>query len=192
MKFNVGCGWRNFGDDWIHVDGGDYKHLDSDDIYLDKYEVESADLIYASHVIEYFDREEIINLLNCWRGILKSGGILRIAVPDFSQMVSLYVKGYNEYKLEDFLGPLYGKMDMGKETIYHRTAYDFNSLKMLLEDVGMKEVKKYNWKETEHSEFDDHSQAYLPHLDKENGTLISLNVECVKWFLTIKNLFLCT
>ena len=180
MKFNVGCGWRDFGDDWVHVDGGDYKHLDSDDIYLDKYEVESADLIYASHVIEYFDREEVINLLNCWKGILKPDGILRIAVPDFSQMVSLYIKGYNEYKLEDFLGPLYGKMEMGKETIYHRTAYDFNSLKTLLESVGMKEVKKYNWEETEHSEFDDHSQAYLPHLDKENGTLISLNMECVK------------
>ena len=180
MKFNVGCGWRDFGDDWVHVDGGDYKHLDSDDIYLDKYEVESADLIYASHVIEYFDREEVINLLNCWKEILKPGGILRVAVPDFSQMVSLYIKGYNEYKLEDFLGPLYGKMEMGKETIYHRTAYDFNSLKTLLESVGMKEVKKYNWEETEHSEFDDHSQAYLPHLDKENGTLISLNMECVK------------
>ena len=180
MKFNVGCGWRDFGDDWVHVDGGDYKHLDSDDIYLDKYEVESADLIYASHVIEYFDREEVINLLNCWKKILKPGGILRVAVPDFSQIVSLYIKGYNEYKLEDFLGPLYGKMEMGKETIYHRTAYDFNSLKTLLESVGMKEVKKYNWEETEHSEFDDHSQAYLPHLDKENGTLISLNMECVK------------
>jgi hypothetical protein len=29
-------------------------------------------------------------------------------------------------------------------------------------------------------EFDDHSQAYLPHMDKENGTLISLNIEAVK------------
>ena len=44
----------------------------------------------------------------------------------------------------------------------------------------MKEIKKYNWRKTEHSMFDDHSQAYLPHMDKENGILISLNVECVK------------
>ena len=34
MKFNLGCGWRNFGKDWIHVDGGDYDHLDNNDIYL--------------------------------------------------------------------------------------------------------------------------------------------------------------
>jgi len=111
---------------------------------------------------------------------LKSDGVLRIAVPNFSVIVSLYIKGYEPYELEDFLGPLYGKMRMGKDTIYHKTVYDFNSLKKTLENVGFKDVSHYDWRETEHSEFDDHSQAYLPHMDKENGTLISLNVECVK------------
>ena len=38
MKFNLGCGWRNFGKDWIHVDGGDYDHLDNNDIYLSSVE----------------------------------------------------------------------------------------------------------------------------------------------------------
>ena len=47
-------------------------------------------------------------------------------------------------------------------------------------NVGFKDIKRYDWRETEHAEFDDHSQAYLPHMDKENGTLISLNVECTK------------
>ena len=47
-------------------------------------------------------------------------------------------------------------------------------------EVGFKNVERYDWRETEHAEFDDHSQAYLPHMDKENGTLISLNVECTK------------
>jgi hypothetical protein len=27
---------------------------------------------------------------------------------------------------------------------------------------------------------DDYSQSYLPHMDKENGTLMSLNLEAVK------------
>ena len=34
MRFNIGCGWRDFGKDWIHIDGGDYDHLDSDDIFI--------------------------------------------------------------------------------------------------------------------------------------------------------------
>jgi len=180
IKINIGCGWRNFGKDWIHVDGGDYDHLDDNDIYLSSVENNTADLIYASHVIEYFDREEIIDLLDCWRGRLKPNGILRIAVPDFNKISSLYIKGYNDYKLESVLGPLFGKMPMGKETIYPKTAYDLSSIKEVLEQSDFKNIRYWDWKVTEHSEFDDHSQAYYPHMDKDNGTLISLNVECTK------------
>ena len=38
----------------------------------------------------------------------------------------------------------------------------------------------WDWRKTEHSQFDDHSQAYLPKMNKEHGTLISLNVEAIK------------
>ena len=180
MKFNIGCGWRNFGDDWIHIDGGNYNHLDSSDIFIKDYENDSVDLIYASHFIEYLDRKEVVTLLERWKRVLKPDGILRLAVPNFSAIVSLYIKGYEPYELEDFLGPLYGKMKMGEKIIYHKTVYDFKSLKTLLERAGFKNVKRYDWRDTEHSQFDDHSQAYLPHMDKDSGTSISLNVECVK------------
>ncbi len=178
MRFNIGCGWRDFGKDWIHIDGGDYDHLDSDDIFIKEYESNSADLIYSSHFIEYLDREEVIPLLERWKEVLKPNGVLRLAVPNFEVYANLYSSG--EYPLDNFLGVLYGKMPMGDETIYHKTVYDFHSLKSLLKNIGMKEIKKYNWEETSHSEFDDHSQAYLPHMDKENGTSMSLNVECKK------------
>lgn len=178
MKFNIGCGWRDFGDDWVHIDGGDYDHLDTNDVFLKDYENESADLIYSSHFIEYLDREEIIPLLQRWKDVLKQNGVLRLAVPDFEKMISLYHKG--DYKLDDFLGPFYGKMKMGDKTIYHKTAYDFESLKKILEDMGMVDIKRYDWRKTEHGKFDDHSQSYLPHMEKERGTLISLNVECKK------------
>ena len=178
MRFNIGCGWRDFGKDWIHIDGGDYDHLDSDDIFIKEYESNSADLIYSSHFIEYLDREEVIPLLERWKEVLKPNGVLRLAVPNFEVYANLYSS--REYPLDNFLGVLYGKMPMGDETIYHKTVYDFHSLKSLLKNIGMKEIKKYNWEETSHSEFDDHSQAYLPHMDKENGTSMSLNVECKK------------
>ena len=88
MKFNIGCGWRNFGKSWIHIDGGDYDHLDSSDIYLKDYENGSGDLIYASHLIEYFDREEVVPLLKRWKNILKPNGVLRLAVPDFDVVLN--------------------------------------------------------------------------------------------------------
>ena len=84
------------------------------------------------------------------------------------------------YTLDEFLGPLYGKMEMDNKTIYHKTVYDFDNLKSLLNNLGFNSVKSYDWKETEHARFDDHSQAYIPHMDKENGILISLNIECNK------------
>lgn len=182
MKINLGCGWRDFGKGWVHIDDGDYNHLDiktdiSKPLPLDD---NSADLIYASHVIAYFDRENIMSVLADWRRVLKNGGTLRLATPDFHQLVKLYhTKGILE--LDELLGPLYGKMGMDGEVIYHKTTYDFPSLKKVLEDCGFVGVVRYDWRNTEHTEFDDHSQAYVPHMDKENGVLISLNVEATKW-----------
>ena len=195
VKLHLGCGKRDFGDDWIHIDGGDFPHLHSHDVTQLPFEDNSVDLIYASHLLEYFDREEAVKVLSEWRRVLKyppggPGGVLRLAVPDFETMVILYL-WKKEYKLESFLGPLYGKMNMEtvhmednrfkeSKTVYHKTPYDLDSLTELLESVGMENIHKYSWKETEHSEFDDQSQAFLPHMDKEKGILISLNVECTK------------
>jgi hypothetical protein len=75
----------------------------------------------------------------------------------------------------------YGKWKINNElTVYHKTIYDFNSLKKVLENGGFKNIRLWDWKKAEHGKFDDYSQAYLPHMDKENGILISLNVECDK------------
>ena len=177
MKLHLGCGKRNFGPDWVHIDGANFPHIVSYDITKLSYEDNSADLIYSSHTLEYFDRFEVMDVLKEWNRVLKPGGILRIAVPDFQAMIKLYNEGY---VLENFLGPLYGKMDMGDIKIYHKTCYDFNSLKIILENSGFNEIKLFDWRNTEHAHIDDHSQAYIPKMDKENGTLISLNVESIK------------
>ena len=178
MKFNIGCGKRNFGKNWIHIDGGEFNHINSKNIFIKDYKKGSAELIYASHFIEYFDRAEIVPLLKRWKEVLKPNGILRLAVPNFEVYAKLYID--KKISLDNFLGPLYGKMKMENKTIYHKTTYDFSSLKKLLEEIGMRKINKYNWRETEHSEFDDHSQSYFPHMDKGNGILMSLNMECVK------------
>ena len=177
IKINLGCGWRNFGKDWIHIDGGDYEHLNSKDVINLPYDDNSIDLIYASHLIAYFNRDEIKEILKKWFKKLKPGGVFRVATPDFKSIVKLIENGS---KLDSFLGPLYGKMNMGNKIIYHKTVYDYDSLKTLLLECGFKKIDFYNWKNTEHSDFDDHSQAYFPHMDKENGTLISLNIEAKK------------
>jgi len=179
MKLHLGCGKRNFGPEWIHIDGGNFEHLSYKNITdLSQFNNESVDLIYASHVIEYFDREEVIPLLQEWKRVLKKGGVLRLAVPNFSIMCNLYIKGV--YGNDRFLGSLYGKMKMNNNFIYHKTVYDEESLKEVLVSIGFSKTKLWNWRETDHSHIDDCSQAYLPHMDKENGIHMSLNMEAVK------------
>jgi len=142
----------------------------------------SVELIYASHVLEYFDREQAIAVLAEWRRILKPGGILRLAVPDFPALFKVYQMTGN---LNDILGPLYGRMAVeigggSQQVIYHKTVHDFNSLKGVLEQSGFADVRRYDWRQTVHNDYDDYSQAYFPHMDKEHGILISLNVEALK------------
>jgi len=178
VKLHLGCGKRNFGSDWIHIDGSVYEHIMYHDITKLPLEDNSVDLIYASHVLEYFDRDEVINVLKEWKRVLKVGGTLRLAVPNFEAMVKLYNEGYG---LDKFLGPIFGKWKMTEsETIYHRTVYDAESLEKVLNSVGLINTRLWDWRTTEHSQFDDYSQAYIPHMDKNHGTLISLNMEASK------------
>jgi hypothetical protein len=82
------------------------------------------------------------------------------------------------------LGALFGQMDINNDkenqTLYHRTSYNFKSLKKLLDDNCYMNVQKYEWQYTIHKDYHDHSQAYFPHMDKENGILVSLNFEATK------------
>lgn len=179
ININLGCGYSNFGDDWVHIDGGDYEHLDYNDITKLEFGDGVVDLIYASHVLEYFDRDDVVLVLKEWYRVLKPGGTIRVAVPDFHSMVKLYMD--DKVKLDGILGPLYGKMNMGVDKICHKTTYDEGSLIHVLGNVGFTNIERYDWREYEiHRQNDDHSQAYIPHMDKDNGTLISLNIKAIK------------
>jgi predicted SAM-dependent methyltransferase len=180
-KLHLGCGKRYL-DGYIHVDIAEYDHIDykTQIDKLEMFESNFADLIYASHCIEYFDRDEVKEVLSEWKRVLKPGGVLRLAVPDFSSLIKIYSKTKD---LSNVLGPLYGKWDIGEEKfIYHKTVYDMNSLTAELKNVGFQSVKKWDWRAVFKNDdnFDDHSQAYFPHMDKEKGLSVSLNLQCLK------------
>ncbi|WP_416695865.1 class I SAM-dependent methyltransferase [Candidatus Pseudothioglobus sp. Uisw_050_01] len=182
IKLHLGC-WHRYIPGFIHIDLCDMSHIDYksgiDDLSM--FTDESVSLIYSSHNFEYFNPAEALEVLKEWSRVLKPNGLLRIALPDFDSLIEVYHKSG---KIESILGPLYGQMDIQtqteKITLFHKTVYNFNSMSKLLGDNGFKDVKKYNWQETLHKDYDDHSQSYFPHMDKENGILVSLNVEATK------------
>lgn len=181
IKLHLGCGKRDW-PGWVNIDGGDYPHLHYKDITKIPFADNSVDLIYSSHTLEYFDRVEVLDVLREWYRVLCPGGTIRIAVPDFYEMARLYIQ--ENFKLDNFIGPLYGRMKMGENFIYHKTTYDFRTISEILNSVGFKDVSRYDWRNVEpfniDNTADDCSRAYLPHMNFENGTLISLNVEAVK------------
>lgn len=179
IKIHVGCGKR-FIPGWIHVDGEKLPHINHNDVWLNWQDPGSVDVIYSSHFLEYYDRQQAESILENWFKALKHGGVLRLAVPDFWAMARLYIADPEKYPLDSLLGPLYGRMLMNDRWIYHRTVYDYKNLSDLLKRVGFREVHRYDWRQTEHAHIDDCSQAYLPHMEKDNGNLISLNVEATK------------
>jgi len=182
LQLHLGCGKRCI-PGFVHVDLDDFPHIDyrSPIDSLPMFGDDTVDLIYCCHALQYFDRVQAPGVLREWRRVLKPGGVLRLAVPDFPALVSVYQK---TGALSDILGPLFGRIAIhgpnGPAVIYHRTVYDYKSLEELCLNAGFRSFRSYDWRQTIHKDFDDFSQAYKPHMQKEHGLLISLNVEAIK------------
>jgi len=174
---NIGCGDK-FIPGFIHIDVrplfSHVEHVVSAD-KLEMFDDESVDLIYASHILEHFRRPDVDNTLREWYRVLKVGGVIRLAVPDFETWARIYLRTGD---LQLVIGSLMGRQDYVENT--HYVLFDYASLSKVLIQTGFKNVHRYDWRETIHKDYDDYSQAYIPHMDKEYGILTSLNVEAEK------------
>jgi len=176
-KLNLGCYNKQL-PGFINVDVRSEVNPDvcDDVIKLDKFQKESIDLIYSSHVLEHFSYKDTDIALGRWFEILKKGGVLRLAVPDLEAVFAHY---FYHKDLQALKHMLYGSQRHDFD--FHYNGWTFESLKSDLERAGFSDVQLWDWRTTEpHNYCDDYSQAYVPHMDKENGKLMSLNVEAKK------------
>lgn len=94
---NLGCG-NNFHASWTNVD---FLSCSSDVIPHNllhgiPFENESFEVVYHSHVLEHFAKEDAQKFIKeCYR-VLKPNGIIRIAIPDLEQIVINYIKVLKE------------------------------------------------------------------------------------------------
>jgi predicted SAM-dependent methyltransferase len=182
LNLHLGCGKRSI-PGFLHIDVAPFPHIDFRQSIdnLSAFADGTVDLIYCSHAFTYFDRVQGLEALIEWRRALKPGGVLRLAVSDFAALVQVYRAGGS---LDTIIGPLFGRMAIdgltGPTILYHKTTYDFASLSAVCEKAGFHSVRQYDWRDTIHKDYDDCSQAYVPHMDKDNGRLISLNIEARK------------
>lgn len=178
-RLHLGCG-NKYIPGFFHVDVEEHPHVDlqAEVNKLDGIESNSVDLIYASHLLEHFGRHEVDGVLTEWRRVLKPGGVLRLAVPNFGVCAQLYMDGQLPNGVDDILGLICGGQKNDYD--YHKMIFDMPSLERRLRRIGFKQVQPWDWRATEHADTDDYSQAYLPHMDKVGGVSVSLNVEAIK------------
>ncbi len=132
-------------------------HAHGSEIYPLPYADASADVIRASHCLEHFPHSQVPEVLAEWLRVLKPGGLIQIAVPDFEKIAENYVAGKQQPTEGYVMG---GQIDSDD---YHKALFDEHSLKVLLAQQELVLIRRW------HSDIDD--CAALP---------ISLNIEARK------------
>ena len=97
----------------------------------------ACDVVRASHVLEHFSSAEIPHVLEEWVRVLKPGGELKIAVPDFAVIAENYLAGVNQ-PTEAFL---MGGQDAADN--FHKALFDEAQLKAALAKAGLMLIRRW-------------------------------------------------
>lgn len=129
VKLNIGAG-RTPIEGFTNLD----RQTGTEAYPLPQYEDGSVDEIRASHILEHFAFEEVPKVLTEWVRVLKPGGRIRIAVPNFD-----WIADHRD-------DPKFAYYMMGGQTDendFHRSLFTSAQLEKLMADVGLAEVKPW-------------------------------------------------
>jgi predicted SAM-dependent methyltransferase len=172
MKLHIGG--QEVNPDWKILDIEDRPEVDfiGNAANLAKFEDNSIEEIYASHVLEHFYHtldHELLKVLQEWHRVLKPGGKLYISVPDLQILCWLYLNPNLTPPERHFLMRIIFGGQINEYDV-HKVGFDFGVLGIYLEEAGFAEYHQVS----EFGLFNDCSSMCI--LD----TLISLNVIAMK------------
>jgi predicted SAM-dependent methyltransferase len=118
-------------------------------------ENKSLDIIYHSHFLEHLSREEAPLFLRECHRVLRKGGLMRIAVPDFELWCRNYVAGNREF-FRWYRATYLGENNPKYKTISsiftgmlynwgHKMAYDYETLALAISEAGFRNVRRVTW-----------------------------------------------
>lgn len=103
----------------------------------------AADSIFAEHLLEHLNLSDGLRLLKECHRVLASGGVLRIGVPDFERYIRAYIDA--DPIIED-VRPRRPSRGLAVAEIFffygHRSAYDYETLALLLREAGFDTVER--------------------------------------------------
>ena len=146
MKLHVGCGTKKL-PGWINIDA--VKAANPDVVHDLSQPLPYADLcadeLFASGVLEHFDKYMRYLVFGDWARVLKVGGTITVEVPDFEKMVSRrLLKKF--FQFDDFTDTFFGE-NMWESQIYighygnHKWGYSKASLTAFAKKFGVEPVK---------------------------------------------------
>lgn len=176
ILIHIGCGELN-SPEFINVDAKPFPHVHvvtENIVDLPMLGSGTADLIYMCHILEHIKRREVLEVLWEMKRILKKGGILRLSVPDFDQLIEIYTASGNN------IDAIFTLLMGGQNERYdiHYSIFNFRYLSGLFNKAGFNEVREWDPYNCDYHNFDDTASLKLFINGREY--CISLNIEAVK------------
>jgi SAM-dependent methyltransferase len=150
-RLNLGCGDKIL-PGYVNVDVVESRLGAKPDIVCDLHDLSpfddaSADEILSVHVVEHFWRWEIRDVLREWLRVLKPGGDMIIECPNILSACETFLKDPENGSRDDVAGQgtmwvLYGDPQWKDPLMIHRWGYTPESLKALLSEVGLVNVRQ--------------------------------------------------
>jgi len=170
VRLNIGGtsakrGWKIF-----NILSGPAVDFVGDCTDLSQFDDDSVDEVYASHILEHLDyQEELPMALGQIHRKLKSGGSLRISVPDLDVLCRLYLHPERNHAASwNIVRIMYG--GQADPYDFHKIGFSWESLRRYLQRAGFKDITRVQ----EFGIFDDTSSMRI------QDQLVSLNVEARK------------
>jgi len=175
-RLNWGCG-RHPAPGWINSDLKDGPGVDlSCDIRLGlPLETESLDYVVSVHALPEIPYPDVVPVLGELRRVLRSGGTLRLALPDLDRGIAAYQRGDGDY----FLVPDEDARSVGAKFVlqmiwygYSRTLFTQDFIAEQLERAGFDRVVPCSFRRT--------ASLYPEIVELDDREPESLFVEAVK------------
>lgn len=174
VLLHLGCGTID-APGFINIDAqaAPHVHYELDVRDLSPFADQSVDLVYSCHVLEHYPAHEHPEILWEWSRVLKPGGVLRISVPGFEELLHVYEEQGRD--VSTIVGPL-----MGYDDGYNAHCHIFNLayFEQVLTQAGLRDVRRWDPDVVDNHDFEDWASRKVTRGDKKYR--ISINVEADK------------
>ena len=179
IMLNIGCG-TDYKNNWINIDNNYDNNIKKLDLNWDlrralPFPDNSVDFIYNEHFLEHLTVKEGIRAVKDFMRILKSNGILRIAMPDLKNTVAMYLdpNWRNDPSIKKFgLEYIKTKAEMINTNFRawgHKWLYDSEELQRRLQEAGCVNIKQCNLRQSDYED--------LKNLETRNESTLIMEIK---------------